>query len=92
MLRWFRDGARALRPQPKYHSKYGGLWIDREDWRQRLRRRGFSPQLSSDIEQFVADGYVIFEQAASLEAVDTFQGTYTVDHGVIVGADVFQVS
>jgi transcriptional regulator with XRE-family HTH domain len=25
-------------------------------------------------------------------AVDTFQGTWTVDHGVIVGADVFQVS
>jgi cytoskeletal protein RodZ len=25
-------------------------------------------------------------------SVDTYQGTYTVDHGVIVGADIFQVS
>ena len=73
MLRWFRSGARTRKTAPKYHSKYGGLWIDREDWQQRLASRKLSPQLSTDIEQFVADGYVIFEQAASLEAVDTFQ-------------------
>lgn len=73
MWRWFKDRAGVREAPPKYHSKYGGLWIDREDWRRQLQRRDFPPQLASSIEQFVADGYVIFEQAASIEAVDTFQ-------------------
>jgi hypothetical protein len=57
----------------QHHSKYGGLWLDRADWEVRLEARNFPEPMAHDLRKFVADGYVIFEQAAAQEAVDAFQ-------------------
>jgi ectoine hydroxylase-related dioxygenase (phytanoyl-CoA dioxygenase family) len=73
MWPWKKRATRASAIEPKYHSKYGGLWIDREDWRDTLAKKRFSADLSHCIDQFVQDGYVVLEQAASLDAVDAFQ-------------------
>jgi hypothetical protein len=72
-MRFWRRREGPTTTAAKLHSKYGGLWIDREDWRQILATKRLSQKLSNDIEQFVADGYVIFEGAASLYAVEAFQ-------------------
>jgi ectoine hydroxylase-related dioxygenase (phytanoyl-CoA dioxygenase family) len=72
MWPWRRREAKAA-TKAKHHSKYGGLWIDREDWQDVLAGKGFSRPLADDIARFVADGYVIFEGAASLDAVEAFQ-------------------
>lgn len=60
---------------PRYHSNFGGMWIDREDWRQELSRR--RPQLgdktAEDIETFVRDGVIIFPGAATHSEVDAFE-------------------
>jgi hypothetical protein len=57
----------------RHHSKFGGLWIDRDDWEEQLGAGRFAGQMANDLRKFVADGYVVFEQAASLASVDAFQ-------------------
>src|SRR5579863_5321916 len=60
-----------------FHSKHGGLWIDRLDFETELRRRQsageLSPSLSDLVHGFARDGYAILEGAADSTAVDAFQ-------------------
>ncbi|MFC3440465.1 phytanoyl-CoA dioxygenase family protein [Sphingobium rhizovicinum] len=57
---------------PSYHSRFGGLWIDQDDWRQEVTRRGLDEGQKELVERFVADGYVILENAIPHEIVDAF--------------------
>jgi phytanoyl-CoA hydroxylase len=59
--------------QPKYHSRFGGMWIDREDWRRVLRSKRLHSELARLIETFVEDGVVIIPGAADIAAVNAFQ-------------------
>ena len=56
---------------------------------------GFSTTAQDTLTVTSVSGDVVTAQLTAQQTdgtVDTYQGTYTVDHGVIVGADVFQVS
>ena len=66
-------GSRRAEPPPTYHSKFGGLWIDRSDWREELRRRRLSPEKAALATRFAETGYVILPQACDLAAIDAFQ-------------------
>lgn len=57
----------------KYHSRFGGLWIDRKDWRETLSAKRLPDHLQLLIEQFVEDGFIILPGAADLATVDAFQ-------------------
>lgn len=57
----------------EFHSKFGGLWIDRSDWRQEITARGLDDEQAALVKQFVEDGYIILEAAASHDLVDAFQ-------------------
>lgn len=59
--------------QPKYHSRFGGMWVDREDWRQVLQSQQLPLELAGLIETFVEDGFVILPGAADIAAVDVFR-------------------
>ena len=65
---------RKQEPQAQYHSKFGGLWIDRLDAAQELARRlekGQVPAaLGQEISKFMADGYLILAKAVDLQLVD----------------------
>lgn len=56
-------------------SKFGGLWIDRHDWLDRLatkhRNREISEELSCAIFRFVRDGYLVIKGAVSPALADT---------------------
>jgi phytanoyl-CoA hydroxylase len=56
-----------------YHSKFGGLWIDRADWKDGLAARNLTPEQRQAITFFVENGYLILEGAAPLDKVDAFQ-------------------
>jgi ectoine hydroxylase-related dioxygenase (phytanoyl-CoA dioxygenase family) len=58
---------------PTYHPKFGGLWIDRTDWRDEMLRRRLSTDEVALITQFAEMGYVIFPQACRHDAIDMFQ-------------------
>lgn len=62
-----------------HHSRHGGMWIDRLDWRDELNKRHnrLGDGLSRDIERFVRDGVIIYEDAADLAAVDAFDAAIT---------------
>jgi ectoine hydroxylase-related dioxygenase (phytanoyl-CoA dioxygenase family) len=55
-------------------SRFGGLWIDRYDWLDRLgekhRRGEISDDVSVQIFRFVRDGYVVLEGAVAPALVD----------------------
>jgi phytanoyl-CoA hydroxylase len=55
-------------------SRFGGLWIDRHDWLDRLaamhRKGRISDELSMAIFQFVRDGYFVIKGAVSPAVVD----------------------
>ena len=56
---------------------------------------GFSTTARDTLTVTSVSGDVVTAQLTAQQtdgSVETYQGTYTVDHGVIVGADVFQVS
>lgn len=57
----------------EFHSKFGGLWIDRSDWRQEMTARKLSEEQAALVTQFVENGYIILESAASHALVDAFQ-------------------
>jgi hypothetical protein len=50
-------------------SRFGGLWIDRHDWLDRLaekhRRREISDLLATRLFRFVRDGYLVIEKAVA---------------------------
>src|SRR5579862_8560582 len=60
-----------------FHSRFGGMWIDRADFEQQLSRRvasgELSPALARDIRQFERDGYIIFEGAAPDDDLTKFE-------------------
>lgn len=56
-----------------YHSKFGGLWVDRSDWRQEITARGLDATEARMVTDFVNDGYIILEGAAPIELVEAFQ-------------------
>ena len=55
-------------------SRFGGLWIDRHDWLDRLaskhRNGTISDTLSQRIFRFVRDGYLVIEKAVPAKTVD----------------------
>jgi hypothetical protein len=63
-----------LTPVFQHLSRFGGLWIDRMDWIDRLDQRTRSGALSDAtglrIMSFVRDGHVILRSAVSPEVVD----------------------
>jgi len=56
-----------------YSSKFGGMWIDRSDWREELRRRKLGWRQSQLLTKFRSDGYVVLKGAASANAIDVFR-------------------
>lgn len=62
-----------LNDAPLFHSKFGGLWIDRANWRQEITARGLNTEQQAQLEQFVSDGYIILKGAASHDLVNAFQ-------------------
>ena len=65
----------------QYHSKFGGLWVDRVDAEQELSRRlearEISPELGRSIASFMADGYLIIPGAVASGLVDRIAATMT---------------
>jgi phytanoyl-CoA hydroxylase len=61
-------------PATAARSRFGGLWIDREDWLDRLalkhRNGEISEALSVAIFRFLRDGYVVLEQAVPAARID----------------------
>jgi phytanoyl-CoA hydroxylase len=57
--------------QQQYHSRFGGLWIDRFDALEVLASKvaagAIRPELAGLVESFMRDGYVILPQAVPLE-------------------------
>jgi phytanoyl-CoA hydroxylase len=61
----------------RFHSRFGGLWIDRSDWQveldARLREGRIGPATGELIPEFVRNGFVILRRAAEAVAIDAFQ-------------------
>ncbi len=58
---------------PAFHSRHGGLWIDRDDWRQQITRRHLTDTQAKQVRFFAENGYIILENAIPAEKVDAFQ-------------------
>jgi phytanoyl-CoA hydroxylase len=60
-----------------FHSKYGGLWIDADDWQhslqERLRSNKLDQPMADKIASFVRDGFIILPQAAEIATIDQFE-------------------
>lgn len=56
-----------------YHSRFGGLWIDRLDWREQMVARHLSDEQQGQVTRFVEDGFLILKGAAPEALVDAFQ-------------------
>ena len=70
------------KPQPpRFHSKFGGLWVDRADAGQELQRRLekkiVSRTLAENIARFASDGYLIIPSAVDPALVDRIAATMT---------------
>ncbi len=63
--------------QRRFHSPFGGLWIDALGWEReldaKLGRREVTRDAAALIPDFVRDGMVILRGAASAAAIDAFQ-------------------
>jgi hypothetical protein len=61
----------------RYHSRFGGLWIDRADWKAQLevraRRGRISAEMAALIPGFVVNGFTILQGAADIDAIEAFQ-------------------
>jgi phytanoyl-CoA hydroxylase len=59
-----------------FHSKFGGMWIDRIDWEVQLAKRLAEKRITGKdaemVRTFVRDGVIILPGAANLSAVDRF--------------------
>jgi hypothetical protein len=62
----------------KFHSKFGGLWIDDTDHSRVAKKLEaiLDPSLARNVEAFVRDGFVIIEKAASAKAIDAYLREY----------------
>lgn len=57
----------------EHHSRYGGLWLDRADWREQLAIRCLCAEQSSLAAQFAENGFVILRDAVSHSLIDRFR-------------------
>jgi ectoine hydroxylase-related dioxygenase (phytanoyl-CoA dioxygenase family) len=61
----------------RYRSRFGGLWVDREDADEvldaKLERRAVTEDDAERLRTFMASGYVVLEQAVPTEVVDRFE-------------------
>lgn len=61
----------------RFHSRFGGLWIDKRDWEAELDARVQGGRIDADtaglICRFVSSGFVILPGAAESTAIDAFQ-------------------
>ena len=61
----------------EFHSKFGGMWIDRDNWRAELKRRLSARDINKAearlLTRFASDGFVILPGAAALRSVAAFQ-------------------
>ena len=75
MLSFFR------KPPHQYHSRFGGLWVDRVDATEELARRVRKGRLSAAMEReiaaFMRDGYLILPGAVDADLVDRVSATMT---------------
>jgi hypothetical protein len=66
---------------PRFHSKFGGLWVDRTDAAQelerRLKKKTLSRELGEQVARFTADGYLIIRSAVDSGLVDRIAATMT---------------
>ncbi|HWU01337.1 MAG TPA: phytanoyl-CoA dioxygenase family protein [Novosphingobium sp.] len=58
---------------PAYFSMFGGMWIDRPDWRQMAVAHGLSDEMIAMLARFIEDGYIVIEGAADTDVIDAFQ-------------------
>jgi hypothetical protein len=72
-----RVSSEPLSNSARFHSRFGGLWIDRSDWQveldARLRKGRIGPVTGALIPEFVRNGFVILRGAAEAAAIDAFQ-------------------
>jgi phytanoyl-CoA hydroxylase len=68
--------SRAPAPPAKFHSRFGGLWIDRQDARQLLAQKALAdPRIAAlrdKIAFFMDNGYVILERAVDPRLIDAY--------------------
>jgi hypothetical protein len=68
------DASKEITQTQAIVSRFGGLWIDRHDWLDRLgekyRAKEISHELSVAIFRFIRDGYIVIESAVSPEIID----------------------
>jgi phytanoyl-CoA hydroxylase len=61
----------------KFHSKFGGLWIDKEDFKSRLQIKAKELKWDFDsvdeIISFVENGFVILKDACNINEIDEFE-------------------
>jgi phytanoyl-CoA hydroxylase len=61
----------------RFHSRFGGLWIDRSDWEKELDARARQGRVGAEeaalIPEFVRSGFVILPGGAEGAAIDAFQ-------------------
>jgi phytanoyl-CoA hydroxylase len=59
-----------------FHSRFGGMWIDRDDWQAQLDRRlkdgRLTPADAANLQTFVRDGVLILQNAAEPAALANF--------------------
>lgn len=72
------DYCKQLLSTKSYPSRFGGMWTDRSDFQENLRRKqqrlGLSRQQCDDLKQWHKDGYVIFEDLISHDLIDQLVG------------------
>jgi phytanoyl-CoA hydroxylase len=60
-----------------YHSRFGGLWVDRDDWEAqldaRVRRGRIAAETAALIPGFVRNGFAILPSGADVAAIEAFQ-------------------
>lgn len=63
---------------PATASRFGGLWLDRADWLDRLGQKHRAGQLSDGMAarlfQFARDGYTVFEKAVAPRLLERMKG------------------
>jgi ectoine hydroxylase-related dioxygenase (phytanoyl-CoA dioxygenase family) len=64
----------------KYHSKFGGLWIDRIDAKDVLKEKIINNQIDKSLEssilKYIDDGYFIFENAVNEDTISDVLSLY----------------
>lgn len=64
-----QDPFSAAVRQPSFHSRFGGMWIDRHDFDQEIQRRlaagRLAPRLEQPVRSFARDGYLVLPGAAA---------------------------